>query len=95
MTCADFICEADLDNAYFVRPSMAYGGKGTLAPCKNKLMKTIIDNGRTNIVTLQSRTLYYAGTYTITCDPMPMSIEDFMMLPKEVCTLFPINASCN
>ena len=72
---------------------MAYGGKGTLAPCKNKLMKTIIDNGRTNIVTLQSRTLYYAGTYTITCDPMPMSIEELMMLPTEVCTLFPTNLS--
>ena len=63
---------------------MTYGGKGALAPCKNKFMKTIVNNGRTNIVTLQSRSLYYAGTYAIGNNPVPMSVEDFKMLPEEV-----------
>lgn len=63
---------------------MVYGGKGALAPCKNKFIKTIVNNGRTNVVTLKSRTLYYAGTYTIGDDPVPMPTEDFRRLPAEV-----------
>ena len=90
MAGAEFVYEASREDAYLVRPSMAYGGKGELVPCKNKLMKTLVSKGRTNIIIPKSRFLYHAGTYTFDSNPVPMTTGDFVMLSEEV-RLLPIH----